>query len=208
MARTLQISALLALLAAPALASDTTLQAEQATRHQDAAARQERSNLVRARTEQARAGAPAAEGARTALPTLPLFELPEQASDTARQQVSLAHARRDSHRAAHTRAAAAPSAETERGTSSTARNVRQKPAPKQLAAARERLAAARARQDILRGLQLAAAERRLAAAERRADAQERRAAAVQQREASAERRAKAAELQAAARERRVSAGRR
>jgi hypothetical protein len=183
-ARTLQISALLAGLAAPALAAEATAPTEGA--REDDAAQQGRSTPEHA------------------LPTLPLFELPVRASDNARLHVGLAHARRDSHRAEHTRAGQDASAEQGNG---AAQRSAQKPVQRQLAAARDRVASAQVRSDAGRAQQLAAQERRAAAGERRADAQERRAAAARHRDAAAQQRLNAAELQAAAQERRASAGR-
>jgi len=117
----------------------------------------------------------------TALPGLPVFELPAQAPDTAGQHVSVAHARRDSRRAEHTRAY-------------------QKTAPSQIAAARERRAAVRARRDV-------AELRKAEAQERRTQAQERSAAAAEHRALAAERQLNADALRAAAAERRANAGR-
>lgn len=147
-ARALRISALFAMLTAPALAADVA-------------------------PAQGQAGI-----AHGALPTLPLFELPEHASNGARQHVGLAHARRDSRRAQHTRAAP-PSSPPH------------KPTQRHLAKARERHAAAQ--------------ELRLAASERRFEGQERRANAALQRQAAAEQRA--AERKAAAEVRGANAAR-
>ncbi len=144
---------------------------------------------------------PANSGDGAALPGLPLFKLPAQASDSARLHVGLAHARRDSHRAEHTRnahaGAAAPRAP--QGTAHrAAAAAHQKTAQSHLAAARERRAAAQARRDM--------AERRKAEAQdRREHAQERRAAAARQRETAAERQLNADALRAATEERRASA---
>ncbi|MEO8181781.1 MAG: hypothetical protein ABI895_23355 [Deltaproteobacteria bacterium] len=147
-----------------------------------------------------------------ALPSLPLFELPAQASDNARLHVGLAHARRDSHRGEHTskaqtadvgsKAAHAKDGQTQRAAAAS----HGKTAPSQLAAARDRLAAAQARRDAAQLRTNGAQEHRAAAAEHRADAQERRAAAAQHREAATERQANAQEHRAAAQERRASAG--
>jgi hypothetical protein len=121
----------------------------------------------------------------TLLPSLPVFELPAQASDDARLHVGLAHARRDSQRAAHTRAGAA---------------LHQNSAQSQLAAAREQRASARTRRDV-------ADLRRADAQERRMQAQERSAAAAEHRAVAAERQQNADALRAAAAERRANAGR-
>jgi len=141
----------------------------------------------------------------TALPGLPVFELPAQASDTAGQHVSVAHARRDSRRVEHTHTAAAgvgaQALQAHPGTAHRASNAaHQKAAPSQLAAARERRAVVRARRDV-------AELRKAEAQERRAQAQERSAAAAEHRAAAAERQLNADALRAAAEARRANAGR-
>jgi len=163
----LQISALLTALSASVLAE------ESAPQHEAHAPKQDSAKPV----ESAHADA------ATALPSLPLFELPAQASDAARLHVGLAHERRDTRRAEHTRHA-----------------------PDTDAAARDHRAAAQVQGEAARLHRAEGQAHRDAAAERRAEAEGRRAAALLHRDAAAERQLNAQTLRTAAEERRASAG--
>jgi hypothetical protein len=165
--RCLQISALFTALCSPALADEVAPQGQAHAPKENSAKPAESAHA----------------DAATALPSLPLFELPAQASDAARLHVGLAHERRDTSRAEHTRQAPATDA-----------------------AARDHRAAAQLQSEAARLHKADGQAHRDAAGERRAEAEGRRAAALLHRDAATERRLNAQSLRAAAQERRASAG--
>ena len=158
--RALKISALFAALSTTALASEV--------------APQDRSPAPKENSPKPAESAPA-DGA-TALPSLPLFELHAQASDSARLHVGLAHARRDTHRAEHTRQASGAAAREHRSAAPLQKEAAQL---RRADADSERRAQAEERRAAALLHREAAAERRLNAQNLRAAAEERRASAGQ-----------------------------
>jgi len=146
----LQITALLTALSSAALAENAAPKAAAA-----------------AQADAAHAHTAAALRRGTALPSLPLFELPTRASDLARQHVGLAHALRDSRRAEPT---------SEAATSAVGLK-----APQARDTAQFRRACAQERRDAAGERREAAAQHREAATDRRLNAEKLRSAAEERR---------------------------